>query len=82
MDNNPTTLPCKDCICFPICKSQYTEMMNRPTNKHFEQLQKEQRIRSILTNKCILLGKYIYNTSFSSYPKRRAIFHNYMEGIE
>jgi len=74
------TLPCKNCICFPLCKSQYSEVMNSPTNKHFEKLQKEYRTRTILTNKCILLATYIYSTSDSSFPKRRAIFHNYMAG--
>ena len=52
MDNPPTTLPCKGCICLPICKGKY-----------ISNFRKKKSLLSnmyILIDECELLDDYLF----------------------
>jgi hypothetical protein len=71
MDNNPTTLPCIDCITLPICRSYYL--------KEFYDYDSDSldcwMIRESLEAKCQLLFDYNLKTDKEQINK----FHKYMQ---
>jgi len=68
MDNNPTTLPCVNCITLPICRNYYLK-------KLYEHDLVDWMIRESLEAKCQLLFDYNLNTD----KERINEFHQYMK---
>ena len=74
------SIPCKDCICLPICKALYikdTENNKRPPYSA--------TTRAKIQAKCSLLNSYMYDDKDNQLkinPTRTIIFHNFMnQGI-
>ena len=71
-----STLPCKDCICLPICRNQYISIMNENPPFYY-------RSRETLQNKCSVLSRYIDKPNHHSIAKvteQINILHEFMTG--
>lgn len=66
-------IPCKDCVCLPICRGQYlafTENLNEPPYSGV--------IRLKLQSKCSILNNYIYYND-DNQVNRAINFHDFMK---
>lgn len=69
-------LPCIDCICMPICKSQYLHVKNERDQKStFSALG-----RVKVQQKCSILKRYMRLEGSTN--NRLAAFHNFMNKTE
>ena len=65
-------IPCKDCICFPICKAQAHEYMNYHKNGYILSVDHQfvnsmyYMLRNLLIKKCDIIKDWIYNPSYTS----------------
>ena len=55
--------PCKDCICFPVCKAQSNEYMKQHSDIHSNKNYGYFTYTDVLGFKCSLIIKWVNNYS-------------------
>lgn len=62
-------IPCKECICLPICKVTYNTRLSIPN----EYVNSKALALNILFNKCSILDSYIINNTIDREPNFKRI---------